>query len=336
MHKCLVMFSGGLDSVVAAHLLKNQGLEVTALHFLLPFFSGINYPCDQVKEYANTLNIPILIEEEGVEFLNMIKTPAFGFGKNANPCLDCRIHRLKKAAKIMENNGFAFLATGEVIGQRPMSQRIDCLNRAEKISGLKGRLLRPLSAKKLPPTEAELSGIVDREKLLDISGRGRKTQLDYARHHRLKYATPAGGCLLTNQETATRYYELLQHNEDFSLPDFKLLAYGRHFRLSPTFKLVVSRNESENTILDHIRNNNHTFLVMKDVTGPVGLGIGTLNDKLLNQSASILARFSKARDKAEVNVEATIEKRSTLIRVRPAREEEICSLRIVSTHIRAS
>ncbi|MDR2729045.1 MAG: 7-cyano-7-deazaguanine synthase, partial [Chitinispirillales bacterium] len=144
MKKVIVMFSGGLDSVIAAHLLKEQGLSVTALHFVLPFYCGVGKSFNQVEKYAENLGIPLRIEEEGEEFLEMIRSPKFGFGKNANPCIDCRINRLVRAGKIMEETGAVCLATGEVAGQRPMSQKMSCLYKVEKLSGLKGKLLRPL------------------------------------------------------------------------------------------------------------------------------------------------------------------------------------------------
>jgi tRNA U34 2-thiouridine synthase MnmA/TrmU len=179
------MFSGGLDSVMAAHLLKSQGLDVTALHFLLPFYSGLGRRPRQVEEYAAALGVPLRVEEEGEEYLAMFREPAFGYGKNANPCVDCRIHRLKKAARIVEETGAICLATGEVVGQRPMSQKLHTMQQVEKLSGLQGKLLRPLSAKLLAPTDAEEAGIIDREKLSDISGRSRTVRLAYAKLHGL-------------------------------------------------------------------------------------------------------------------------------------------------------
>ena len=186
MVQCIVMFSGGLDSTIAVHLLKQQGIDVTALYFVLPFESGLDFDHAAVKRYANGLSVPLRIEEEGEGFLDMVSSPDFGYGKHANPCIDCRIHRLKKAKGIMDEIGASFIVTGEVIGQRPKSQRKDSLILIERKAGLEGILLRPLSAQLLEPTIPETKGWVDRSKLLAISGRGRKEQLAYSKKYGLK------------------------------------------------------------------------------------------------------------------------------------------------------
>ena len=192
-----------------------------------------------VRSYAEALGVPLMMIEEGDEFIDMIRDPHFGFGKNANPCVDCRIHRLIKAKKIMEDEGASFIATGEVVGQRPMSQRLDCMASIEERSGLKGLLVRPLSAKLLEPTIPEVNGIINRDELFDLSGRSRKPQLAYAAKHGLIHSAPAGGCILTNEETAKRFVELSSSKPQFTLTDFKLLAYGRHFRLESGLTLLL-------------------------------------------------------------------------------------------------
>lgn len=329
------MFSGGLDSVVAAHLLKEQGLEVIALHFVLPFYSGIGRSEREVQKYAEKLGVSLRIEEEGEEFLEMIKDPSFGYGKNANPCVDCRIHRVMKAKKIMEEKDAVCLATGEVTGQRPMSQRMDCLYKIERLSGLKGKLLRPLSAKLLEPTDAEVAGIIDRDKLLDISGRSRKVQLEYARKYGLSHASPAGGCLLTNSQTAVRFNDLAAHSPDFSLFDFKLIAWGRHFRTSSSYKLVVSRNESENDVLEKLFSSGMYLFGLRDVPGPLALGTGEPTEKELWFSASVVARFSKARKEKSVAVWAESGGGKRILEVEPASEVDLKDCRINSSEIEA-
>jgi len=251
-HKVIVMYSGGLDSTIAIHLLKSQGLDVTALHFRMPFNVGVGTLPLEVMGYADALGVPLRVEEEGEDFVDMVRSPQFGYGKNANPCIDCRIHRLKKAAKIMEETGAVCLATGEVAGQRPMSQKIYTMMRIEKHAGLKGKLLRPLSAKLLPPTEAEIAGIIDREKLLDISGRSRAVQLAYSKQYGLQHGSPGGGCLLTNVETAARFNELMAHDPQFTLEEFKLLAYGRHFRRPSGYRVIIARDGDENDRIEKI------------------------------------------------------------------------------------
>ncbi|NLL12136.1 MAG: tRNA 4-thiouridine(8) synthase ThiI [Fibrobacter sp.] len=319
----LVMFSGGLDSVTATHLLRNQGLKIKALHFVLPFYSGLGSSYKEVRRYADALGVPIRIEEEGEEFLDMILDPAFGYGKNANPCMDCRIARLKKAAKIMEEEGASFIATGEVIGQRPMSQRLECLYTVEKKANLQGILLRPLSARLLPPTKVEEQGLVDRERLLAISGRSRKVQLEYAREHGLIHATPAGGCLLTHADPARRFNELVSHNQKISLNDFKLLAWGRHFRLSPLCKIIVSRNESENGILEKIVTAEDYFMFMAEIPGPVAILRGICTDDEISVAASVLVRFSKARNSGTVKVKV-FHKENTFIREVESANDQYC------------
>jgi len=340
------MFSGGLDSVMAVHLLKSQGLDVTALHFVLPFYAGLDKNPEQVQTYAAALGVPLRIEEEGEEFLAMIRDPEFGFGKNANPCIDCRIHRLKKAARIMEEMGAVCLATGEVAGQRPMSQKLYMMRRIEKLSGLAGKLLRPLSAKLLDSTEAEVAGIIDREKLLDITGRSRSVQLAYAKEHGLMHSSPAGGCILTNIETGARFNDLAANNPEYSLADFKLLAYGRHFRTSPEYRVIVSRDEGENDALEKIlalastlksasvltteaglmqgpastvtegRKStpvsasapNMVQMYLRDALGPLALGIGDPEESDLQFAASAVVRFSRMRsaEKAAVTVRGNV------------------------------
>lgn len=319
----LVMFSGGLDSVIAAHLLKNQGLQIKVLHFVLPFYAGLGSSYKEVRRYADALEIPIRIEEEGEEFLDMILDPAFGYGKNANPCMDCRIARLKKAAKIMKEEGASFIATGEVIGQRPMSQRLECLHRIEKSADLQGILLRPLSARLLPPTKVEEQGLLDRERLLAISGRSRKVQLEYARKHGLIHDTPAGGCLLTHVDPARRFNELVSQNQKIALNDFKLLAWGRHFRLSPLCKVIVSRNESENGILEKIVSTDDYFMYMAEIPGPVAILRGICTDDEISVAASVLVRFSKARNSGAVKVKV-FHKENTFIREVESASDQYC------------
>lgn len=322
------MFSGGLDSVVAAHLLKNQGISVTALYFVLPFYSGIGKNHHEVRKYADALGIPLIIEEEGERFLKMILDPSFGYGKNANPCIDCRIHRLKRTREIMEEVGADFIATGEVIGQRPMSQRLECLHSIENRTGLKGLLLRPLSARLLSPTRMETEGIVDREGLLGISGRSRKEQLEYARKHKLIHSTPAGGCILTHSDPARRFSEMVSLNSNIALNDLKLLAWGRHFRISSSCKAIISRNESENGIIEKLVSAEDCFLYMAEIPGPVGIVRGTYTDENVYTAASILVRFSKARNDQNTSVKMFQGQEMKVINVKPAVAEYCETMRI--------
>ncbi|NLE00400.1 MAG: hypothetical protein GX640_11045, partial [Fibrobacter sp.] len=297
-------------------------------HFVLPFYSGVGFNHDPIRRYAAALDIPLRIEEEKEEFLEMIMDPEFGYGKNANPCIDCRISRLKKARAIMEEEGASFIATGEVVGQRPMSQRMDCLHKIENKSGLKGILLRPLSAKLLQPTTVELNGLVDRNQLLGIAGRSRQVQLQYAREHKLLHSTPAGGCILTHEAPSKRYTEMVAQSRDITLSDFKLLAYGRHFRIRPALKVVVSRNESENHILERIAGPQDYFMYMADIAGPVAIMKKESTKEDLALGASILVRFSKARGSESVAVKVFHENAEEVVTVSAATEEYCESVRI--------
>ena len=291
--KCIVMYSGGLDSTIAVHLLKSLGLEVLALHFILPFYSGLGNSHSRIREKALRLQVPLRIVEEGDDYMRMFNDPRFGYGKNANPCIDCRIHRLICASRIMEEEGFSFIATGEVVGQRPMSQYKDTMNAIEKRSSLRGLLLRPLSAKLLAPTIPEERGWINRDELLSFWGRGRKPQFAYAAQHNLEVEMPAGGCLLTHVQTALRCIDLKKNKPEFSLTDFKLVAYGRHFSLHPQLRFIVARSDDENGILEKLSDPaEDVMLMMADVTGPLGILRGTASQddiiKVLQQHLSSL------------------------------------------------
>jgi tRNA-specific 2-thiouridylase len=325
----IVMFSGGLDSVCATHLLMLQGLALKALHFALPFYAGLGLDFAPVRRAAGKLGVPLMIVEEGEEFLDVVKAPEFGFGKNANPCVDCRIHRLGKAKKIMEAEGASFIVTGEVVGQRPMSQRMDCLHKIENHAGLKGIILRPLSAKLLPPTCAEAEGVVDRDKLLRISGRSRKEQLAYARKYGLVHGAPAGGCILTNIKTAARFMDLARNHPGFDLEDFRLIAWGRHFRLSSECKLVVGRDDRENGILQKIASPKDSILRLpSDVPGPLGILRGSDGLSQDGVAASLFARYTRFKGDRFCAVQVVSGKNAKTVEVEPATDDRCASYRI--------
>ncbi|MBN2038338.1 MAG: hypothetical protein JW768_16475 [Chitinispirillaceae bacterium] len=325
----IVMFSGGLDSACATHLLLSQGLSLKAVHFVLPFYAGLGLDFVPVRKAAHQLGVPLQIVEEGEEYLDVVKNPLFGFGKNANPCMDCRVHRLAKAKAIMEEESASFIVTGEVLGQRPMSQRKDCLHRIENSAGLKGYLVRPLSALLLPPTFAEKSGLIDRSRLLGISGRGRKEQLAYAQKHGLAHGPPAGGCILTNEKTAVRFKELACCNPGFSLIDFKLLAWGRHFRLSPSCRLVVGRDDGENRMMRKIVPASSCFLQLPDnVPGPLAVVLGKVGSAEIERAASLVSRYTRFKNEARCRVLVTCEGKAEIVEAVPAVDRECALFRI--------
>jgi len=239
--KALVLLSGGLDSILAVKILEAQGVKIKGLGFKSYFFNE-----KLAKKAARALNIPIKIIDLSKEHLNLVKKPKYGYGKGMNPCIDCHILMLKKAKQIMLKEKFDLVATGEVLGERPMSQNLKSLKLIEKKSGLKGYLLRPLSAKLLEPTIPEKKGLIERKKLLDISGRSRKRQLKLAKKFKIKsYPSPAGGCLLTDLEFSKRLKDLFEKYPRCQGNDIELLKLGRHFWQNKV-KIIVGRNEEEN------------------------------------------------------------------------------------------
>lgn len=319
-HKAIGLFSGGLDSILAVRLILAQGIEVLGLHFTTPF-----YPSQDVEKIAQEIGLSIRIIPLGREYIEMLKKPKYGYGKNFNPCLDCRILTFSKARETMLEEEAEFVFSGEVLGERPFSQNRWAMGVVEKESGLKGLLLRPLSAKLLSPTKPELEGIVDREKLLAIGGRSRRPQMALAERFGIKkYLTPSGGCLLTYKEFAQKVKDALSFGED-SLLDMELLKYGRHFRLSTGAKVIVGRDEEENKIL-LAKNGEGIILRVKDFLGPVTLLRNIKEIKDLEIAARLTARYSDGKNEMEVIVIYDDKE----IKVKPFSPEEVKSLLAVS------
>ncbi len=318
--KAVVLLSGGLDSTLAALLLKEQGIEVHGIHFSTGFclsehkrtMSLFGTTHDEVRSEAaraqKNLGVPVKSVDLGEEYLETVLHPKHGYGANINPCIDCRIMMLRKAKAYADEIGAQFVATGEVTGQRPMSQRRDTMRVIEKESGLEGRLVRPLCAKRLPPTEPEKQGLLDRTLLLDFCGRGRRPQMELiARKGISDYPLPAGGCcFLTDRSYAARFRDLLSHSagRKITRDDLVLLKTGRHFRLSQTLKLVAARDEGECRFLELFSEGRVRFEAV-EASGPVALSDGpppSKEEELL--CARIVARFSAGKHRPEVEVEA--------------------------------
>lgn len=268
----IVMFSGGLDSLLTALLLKEQGLAVRGLHGVSPFFGD----ADAIPRWREEYGLDIETLDVGDDFTAMLRQrPAHGFGKVMNPCVDCKILLLRRAREYMQAVGAQAIATGEVMGQRPMSQRRDTLNIIERDAGVKGLLLRPLSARLLAPTRAEESGLVDRERLLSISGRGRNEQLALAAHFGLKdIPTPAGGCRLAEKENARRYWPVLTKLPCAQTQDFALANVGRQFWLDADgqdYWLCVGRNRADNALLAPLLRQDDLLLELHNEQGPLAL-----------------------------------------------------------------
>lgn len=299
--KALVMFSGGLDSSLAIRILQEQGVEVEALNYTGAFHAGYFDEFDSsAKRFAASFGIKLAIFRIEDDFIDILKNPAYGYGRNMNPCVDCRIYTLKRAKEYMKKEGASFIATGEVLGQRPMSQRKNMLEVVEKRSGLEGLLLRPLSAKLLKPTIPEEKSWVDREKLYDISGRSRKIQIALAKEYGIKdYPSPAGGCLLTDPQFAVRLKDLMKY-DSLTMDGMELLKAGRHFRLSANTKAIVGRDREDNLRIKGLIKENDVILKLKDMPGPLTILRGKPIDEEITTAGAIAARYSKAREEGSV------------------------------------
>ncbi len=271
---CLVLFSGGLDSIIACKLLQEQGLGVTALMFITPFF-GYKHKGREAKKQERIradYGIEARIIDISDEYLKMVANPPHGYGRYMNPCVDCKILMVKKALELLDTFHASFVASGEVLGQRPMSQRRDTLQVIEKESGAKGMLLRPLSALYLPETLPERQGLVDRSRLLGLSGRGRKAQMALAASFDIKdYPTPAGGCVLADPILSERFKRIFAFGSGFNVNDCLLAQVGRHFRLPDGSWLVVGRNRIENQRITSLLSPGDIRLEMKSLSGPTAL-----------------------------------------------------------------
>lgn len=291
--KAVILLSGGLDSTLAAKMMLEQGIELEAINFVTAFCTCTKRGCQhQASKVAKDLGIKITVKNITSEYLEVVKSPRFGYGSGLNPCIDCRIFTFRKAREFMERIGASFVVTGEVLGERPMSQRRDAIMLIERESGLNRLILRPLSAKLFEPTIPEEAGIVDRKKLLDISGRSRKPQIELAKKLGVDdYPSPAGGCLLTDPQFSKRAKDLLVHNE-FTLDNILLLKVGRHFRLSDNCKLIVGRNNKENKAIFNLSKEKDLLMEAKDAPSPIGLLRGEVTPEDVNLGLRITARYA--------------------------------------------
>jgi tRNA U34 2-thiouridine synthase MnmA/TrmU len=283
------------------------------------------------QKAVETLGISLKVFNISEEYLEIVKHPKHGYGSNMNPCIDCRIFIMKKAKAYMKKTGASFIVTGEVLGERPMSQRRDAMRLIEKEAELEGFILRPLSAKLLPPSIPEKEGWIDRDRLLNIQGRSRKPQMELAAHFGIHdYPCPAGGCLLTDPGFARRIKDLITHDPDFSLNDVHLLKMGRHFRMSPAVKLVVGRNEEENLKIQTFSQEGDVLLQVSHYPGPLSLLRGAVNGKVIEKAGAITARYTKAKELSEVEViwRKVKEEEGRSIFVSPISEGEIETLMI--------
>jgi len=296
--KALALFSGGLDSILSIKLIQQQGIEVEAVTFVSPFFNSRNS-----EKYAKELNIKLHKIDITDKLITILQKPKYGFGKNLNPCIDCHLLMIREAAKLMKKIGADFLITGEVVGERHKSQNYRALKIIEKESELEGKILRPLSAKKLGETEIEKQGIIDRNKLLGITGKNRKPQIQLAKKIGIdEYPTPAGGCLLTIPRFSDRLRVSLETGK-LQYNELELLKLGRHFLTENNTKIIIGRNESENNKIIDLADNLYYLFEINEETGPVTLleTYEPSEDEVI-QAASLTSRYSKLRDNNEVVV----------------------------------
>jgi tRNA-uridine 2-sulfurtransferase len=319
----LGLFSGGLDSILACRVIAEQGIRVVALKFVTPFFDHELLPrrLEYQQEMQRKYGLEVELIDISAGYVRLLDQPVHGFGKHFNPCIDCKIMMLSKARELMPHYGASFLVSGEVLGQRPMSQRRDTLRVIERDSGCEGLLLRPLCAKLMTPTRAELEGVVDRNRLYNFSGRSRKQQKQLAAQLNVTdYPAPAGGCMLTDPNLAARikhfYDGLFSFGEQRAVDDIRLLAVGRQFRLGEDIWCVLGRDERENTRLEALRGPDDWLVRMTSRPGPLGLVrharltvAGSPEEaEVIRRLAGLVVRYGKkCRDGIE-EAEVTVDK----------------------------
>ncbi len=326
------LISGGLDGILATRLVMDMDIEVTALFFTTPFFGsrhdeGRRFILKMMKDFGICTHVIDISDK----YMRMLKSPAHGYGGYFNPCIDCKILMISEALKYMEDAGAKFIVTGEVLGQRPMSQRRDSMRIIERDSGAEGILLRPLCAKLLKPTIPETEGWVDRKSLFDFSGRSRKPQINLAENLGITdYQSPGGGCCLTDPIISKRIKKLYEIKDLPDPHDVELLRVGRPFHIGDGVIMTLGRDFAENEVIEKIGVSDATYIKLFDLLGPTGIVRGTLNDKKIAIAMSILARYSKAKDEDKVRVGAGKSPHSfdTVISVRPSDDDKIRDLRL--------
>ena len=321
----LGLCSGGLDSMLAGLILRDQGIEVEFVTFETPFFNAA-----KARKASEMTGIPLTVMPIYPVYMKMLRNPPAGYGKHMNPCMDCHALMFKLAGEMMPAKKIDFLFSGEVAGQRPMSQNKTSLRYVEKHSGFAGYILRPLSARNLPETIPEKEGLVNRELLLDIQGRSRKRQIDLAGKFGITdYPAPAGGCLLTDVGYTRRLRDLFDHQQDCSEAELHLLKYGRHFRLNPEAKLIVGRTERDNkNILKHHHPAKDTVIKVEKFPGPIALVPNGAQKDAILLAASICAGYSKAPNFSSVEVQVKSAKGKEVIRVIGIPPEDVKKLMI--------
>lgn len=335
--RAVQLFSGGLDSILAARIMKDEGFHVIGLHIYTGFNGSLDdelrlrpdgswTPPAEVVEAARLTGVELMpLYVGGERYLEIMLNPRYGYGSAANPCIDCRTFLLERAKEVMEREGAAFVFTGEVLGQRPMSQHKNALDVVEKRSGLTGRLLRPLSAKLLAPTIPEQEGLVNREHMYDIQGRTRKRQQELAAQFGIEsYPSPGGGCRLTTRQFGEKFFDLLEHTpkDAVTLRLMRSLLTGRHLRLPGGAKVIVGRIEAENDYLESLLGADFWRFEARDFQGPTVYITGDCGEEDFLKAAAITARYGKGLNEKHVVIIASKGEETRELTVVPSTMEE--------------
>ena len=329
--KVVALLSGGLDSQLAVRMMQEQGFEVSAVAIKTPF---CDFDCGrgcgfEIRERADDLNINLKTVYLGDEYIEMLKHPKYGIGAGFNPCIDCRAMMFNAAKKHMDEIGAEFIISGEVLGQRPMSQHGPALRTIEKESGLVGKIVRPLSAALLPETDPEKNGLIKRENLGMIKGRTRRVQLDMAKKYGIENPPNAGGgCLLTDPTFGLRAKDLFAHTETPTINDIDLLKIGRHFRFDEQTKFVVGRNKDENEMIKAIALPRDILFHARDYMGPISILRGKNADTHVKFASSITLRYSDAPKGEQASVIINKDNTQKEIITQHAEEESYIKFRI--------
>ena len=328
--KAIALMSGGLDSTLAAKVVRDQGVEVIGLHLLSPF--GCR---EDVEKSANAAGVPLHFKEKGEAYLDLVQNPRYGYGKNMNPCIDCRIFMFQLADVVRQDERADFIVTGEVLGQRPMSQQRNSMELIDRQSPVDRLVLRPLSAHCLAPTIPEENRWIDREKLFQISGRSRKEQMALAEQFGIKdYSSPGGGCLLTESAFSARLRDFFDHKTHQSSEDrlaqSELLGLGRHFRISDQAKVIVGRDEKENEKMNRLWSKARgTHFTPDNFDGPSAILIGKHGSTEQEIIGAMIARYGKGKELATriIRYEG-VETSGTFVAGQPIEEERLNQLRL--------
>lgn len=302
--KAIALMSGGLDSLIAAKMIKDQGIEVTGLHLLSPF--GCR---EDVEKVCEAIGIPLVVKEKGEAYVDLVQNPRHGYGRNMNPCIDCRIFMFQLADIVRLDLGADFIVTGEVLGQRPMSQQRGSMNLIDNNSPLNGRIVRPLSAHHFEPSVPEREGWIKREELLNISGRSRKEQLALVEKMGLTtFSKPGGGCLLTDAAFSNRlkdFFAFKTHtSSEERMSQSEMLRLGRHFRFSDTAKAIVARNDIENKELRRLwPKSSGAFFSPVNFDGPVAIFFGTQTPEANQHVGRVISRYGKSKSLEQMEIE---------------------------------